>query len=330
MEHLLSVRNAFDHPVTIWSLLIVTACLVLAPIVMSGLQRAGLMSDSTALDAWRRYRTWLWFAPAVMVPLLLCPLSAIILVAVFSLLCYREFARATGLFRERRLSAIVVIAILGLAFASVDHWYNFFTAIPPLAIVLIFGVAAIADRPKGYLQRTSLATVGLLLFGAGLAHLGYIANAENYRPILCMLLLCSQLSDVLGFIAGKSLGRRHLFPNTSPSKTVAGHLGSLLGVIPLAAFLGHAVYPGGNMDQWPLLLGLGLIIAVGAQLGDLVLSSIKRDLGLKDLAVSLPGHGGFTDRFNSLLLVAPAAFHYLGYFEGFGLERATRVITGHE
>lgn len=330
MEHLLSVSNAFDHPVTRWIVWIVVACLALAPIVLVVLRRARWISDSTWRDAWLRCRTWLWLAPAVMIPVLLCPLSAIILVTLFSLLCYREFARATGLFRERRLSAIVVIAILLLGFASIDHWYNFFTAIPPLAIALIFGIAVISDRPKGYLQRTSLATVGLLLFGAGLGHLGYIANAENYRPVLCMLLLCTQLSDVIGFVAGKSFGRRHLFPKTSPAKTLAGHLGSLLAVTPLAAVLGHFTFVGGNVDHWPLLLGLGVIIAVGAQLGDLVLSSIKRDLGLKDLAVLLPGHGGFTDRFNSLLLVAPAAFHYLGYFSRFGLERASRVITGHE
>ena len=330
MDHLLSVRDALTHPVTQGIVLLLVVAFLAAPLLMFVLQRAGTMTDLTARDAWLRYRTWLWLTPALLVPILLCPLSAILVITICSLLCYREFARATGLFRHRTLSALIVLAILCLAFASVDHWYNFFVAIPPLAIAIIFAAAVLADHPNGYLQRTSLATVGLLLFGAGLGHLAFMANDQDYRPILCTVFLCTQLSDIAGFIAGKSFGRRHLLPNTSPSKTLGGHLGSLMLVTPIAAWLAHLIFTDTRVDHWLLLIGFGLIVALGAQLGDLVLSSIKRDLGLKDLATTLPGHGGFTDRFNSLLLVAPAAFHYLGYFVGFGLDRPVRVLTGNE
>lgn len=73
---------------------------------------------------------------------------------------------------------------------------------------------------------------------------------------------------------------------------------------------------------------LGLLVGVAAQAGDLVLSSIKRDIGIKDIGAALPGHGGVLDRFNSLLLVAPAAFHLIQYFVGFGGGQPTRLITG--
>ena len=70
------------------------------------------------------------------------------------------------------------------------------------------------------------------------------------------------------------------------------------------------------------------LVGLLGQLGDLTLSSIKRDVGIKDTGALIPGHGGVLDRFNSLLLVAPAAFHYIGYFNGFGLDQPARIITG--
>lgn len=316
----------FDSPVTVWCVTAVATILAIAPIVMAALTAMGRVSEKTRKDVWTRYRTWLWLAPAGVLPILIAPLGAMLLTLALSLLCYREFARATGLFRERLLSAIVAAGIIALTVASVDHWYGLFVALPPLVVVVLCAAAVLADEPRGFLQRLSLAAVGFLLFGVGLGHLGYIANDPNYRPILLALIVCVQFSDVLAYVCGKAFGRRRVFVNTSPNKTLGGHLGALIIVTPLAAWLAHVTFRGSPMDQPHWLLLFGLMIGVGAQLGDLVLGSIKRDLGLKDLAATLPGHGGFTDRCNSLLLVAPAAFHYAGYFVGFGADRPERVF----
>jgi phosphatidate cytidylyltransferase len=77
-----------------------------------------------------------------------------------------------------------------------------------------------------------------------------------------------------------------------------------------------------------LLLFLGVLVSVAGQCGDLMLSSIKRDIGIKDMGAALPGHGGIMDRFNSLLLVAPAVFHLINYVVGIAEGQPTRLITG--
>ncbi len=73
---------------------------------------------------------------------------------------------------------------------------------------------------------------------------------------------------------------------------------------------------------------MGMMIAVLGQFGDLLLSSVKRDVGIKDMGSTFPGHGGVLDRFNSLLLVSPAIFHFVGYYMGVGWQGQVRIFTG--
>ena len=167
-----------------------------------------------------------------------------------------------------------------------------------------------------------------MLFGSGLAHLGFMANDANYRPIVLMLLTTVAINDVFAFTFGKLLGGPKLLPATSPNKTIAGAVGALASTSVVVAVLAWFIFRGTALDGPAKLLGLGLIVSVAGQAGDLMLSSIKRDLGIKDMGVVIPGHGGWLDRFNSLLLVAPAAFHYIQYYVGFAMDQPSRIYTG--
>jgi phosphatidate cytidylyltransferase len=199
--------------------------------------------------------------------------------------------------------------------ASLDQWYGLFMALMPLTVGVLSIVTIPLDRPTGYIQRTGLAIFAYMLFGAGLAHLGYMANDPDYRPIVLMLLTTVALNDVFAFTFGKLIGGPKLLPATSPNKTIAGALGALCATSIVVALIASQILHGTAAGHPVTLLLLGAIVSAGGQAGDLLLSSIKRDLGIKDMGVVIPGHGGVLDRFNSLLLVAPAAFHFLRYLE---------------
>ena len=253
----------------------------------------------------------------ILIPILAGAFWTILAVATLSFLCYREYARITGLFRERTISLIVVIGILFLAFAELDNWYRLFVALFPLTVALIAIGGLIADQPKGYIQRVGSGVLGFALFGSALGNLGYMANDWNYRPILLLILCSVELNDIFAYICGHLFGHRKFVPNTSPNKTVGGALGALVLTTPLVAIIAHFIWRDTALDSAIRLIGLGIIVSIVGQFGDLMLSSIKRDLGLKDTAKLIPGHGGLLDRFDSLILVAPAVFHYVNYFVGF-------------
>lgn len=317
----------FD-PITRGIVFAVVAVLAATPIIFLVLQSAGKLSEKLRKELWTRYFSWLVIAPALIIPVLAGRVWTILGVGILSLFCYREYARATGLFRHHALSGTVALGIALLTFAGLDHWYDFFVAVPSLMVLILAMVAVGSDQPDGYIQRVALAVFGLLLFGVCLSHLGYFANDAGYRPMVLMIVLCTELNDVFAFITGKLFGKRRLAPKTSPNKTAGGSLGSLILTTALVYALCGPIFAGTPLDHPVHRIAMGLIISIGGQFGDLVLSSIKRDLGVKDIAVVIPGHGGLLDRFDSLLLVAPAMFHYIGYFWELGLDQPTHLLTG--
>jgi phosphatidate cytidylyltransferase len=211
-----------------------------------------------------------------------------------------------------------------------DDWYRLFVALFPLTVALIATGGLIPDQPKGYIQRVGLGVLGFALFGSALGHLGYMANDWNYRPILLLIIFAVELNDIFAYICGHLFGHRKFVPNTSPNKTVGGALGAIALTTPLFALGAHFVWFGTALDLPVRLVGLGIIVSVVGQFGDLMLSSIKRDLGIKDTAKLIPGHGGILDRFDSLILVAPAVFHYVNYFVGFAVGQPQQIFSGWE
>ena len=327
-ERLFGFHHAFDNRVTVVLTLTALVLFLLAPVLIFVVTRSTNSTSDKKKELWDRYRSWIWLALFILVPILAGAFWTILAVAILSFLCYREYARITGLFRERTISFIVVIGIVLLAFAELDNWYRLYAALFPLTVALIAIGGLIPDQPKGYIQRVGLGVLGFALFGSALGNLGNIANDWNYRPILLLITFAVELNDIFAYICGHLFGRRKFAPNTSPNKTIGGAIGAIVLTTPLVAIGAHFIWFGTDLDMPVPLVGLGIIVSIVGQFGDLMLSSIKRDLSLKDTSKLIPGHGGILDRFDSLILVAPAVFHYVNYFVGFADGQPQRIFTG--
>jgi len=123
-------------------------------------------------------------------------------------------------------------------------------------------------------------------------------------------------TDVFAYYAGKMFGKHLLYPLISPKKTVEGAIGGLLSAVFWASVVVYladnylfACHPfNHNMWQAPLF---GLVVSVAAQLGDLCESLLKRDAGLKDSSDYIPGHGGFLDRGDSLIMGGAISYYWV-------------------
>ena len=309
--------GAFSHPITILVVIAVAGSLAGGRWLIGELSRRGAPSASLEQELLSRWTTWCWLSPAIILPILFGRVFTILAVCLLSLLCYREYVRTTGLFRNRMISVVVVGGILLVTFASLDDWQRLYWAAAPITVGMLAIAALQTDKPEGYIQRVALGVFGYLLLGHSLGYLGQFANIQNvgngtdYRPIVLLILIGVAVSDVSAYTFGKMIGGPKLMPNTSPNKTIAGSLGSLIVTTLLVAILGHFIFSETPVDQFWRLIAFGALVGGLAQLGDLMLSAIKRDVGVKDTGTILPGHGGFLDRFNSLILVPAAVFHYL-------------------
>jgi phosphatidate cytidylyltransferase len=328
-ERFFGYRHAFAHPMTCGVVIFIVAALVITPLVFRVLRRPLKISDETYSELWARWRSWIGITIALIVPILLGAAWVIAGVFALSLFCCREFARATGIFREKMIGLATVLGLLLISFAVVDNYPRLFFATAVLGIALIAVVTIPQDRPQGFIQRVALGMMGYLFFGFSFGYLALMTADPLYRPLLLLLLLAVELNDVFAYCTGRLFAGPKLLPHISPGKTRAGAIGAVVLTTTLVCILGHCVlFPGTPMDRWPLLLILGSGLSVFGQFGDLLLSSIKRDVGVKDLGHLLPGHGGLLDRFDSLVLVTPLYYHYLSLILGpLGHGQAERIIT---
>ena len=125
--------------------------------------------------------------------------------------------------------------------------------------------------------------------------------------VLLMVVAMVWINDSGAYIGGSLLGKHKMWPRHSPGKTWEGTAFGVAVAVLFAVFTGPAV----STIAWPHWMMLALICSIVGTLGDLVESMLKRSVGVKDSCNIMPGHGGFLDRFDSLLVIMPFVYLYL-------------------
>ena len=270
--------------------------------------------------AWQSYTSWLVMIPLVTLGIFAGRVPLIVLCTLLAVFAFKEYARATGLYRDRLMTAAVYLGIVAVGSVSamydprlnVPGWYGLFSILPAYVIAAILLIPILRNRAQGQFQAIPLAIVGFLYIGWMFGHLAFLANAKHAYGYLLYLVFAVEINDVAAYTFGRLFGRHPLRSNISPKKTWEGSLGAL-GVSMALPWLLRFSFP--HFTTLELIL-TGLIVGVTGQLGDLSMSVIKRDLGIKDMGGLIRGHGGILDRIDSLIYVTPLFFHMVRWFHG--------------
>jgi len=206
------------------------------------------------------------------------------------------------------VAALLLIAVVPMANAG----YGFtFTWLAYTLFPMVFAVVAIVQLWYHSEQpfRDAAYTMVPMLYAA--IPLGLMPWLHVNYNVLVMVLIMVWMNDNGAYMGGSLIGKHKMWQRHSPGKTWEGTIIGVVVTLLVAYFIGPLF---NNTIAWYHWLVLGLICSVIDTLGDLVESMLKRSVGMKDSGTIMPGHGGFLDRFDSLLIATPVVFVYLTLF----------------
>ena len=237
---------------------------------------------------------------------------------VISFIALREFLSLIYIRRGDHLAlaaCFYVILPLQYFLVAID-WFSMFTIfIPVYGFLFLPILSALLGDTAHFLDRSTKVQWALMISVFCISHIPAILtlDIEGFEDkkllLMIFLILVVQSSDVLQYVWGKLFGKHKIAPKLSPSKTVEGFVGGVVS----ASVLGGLLYWLTPFNPVQAVL-MSLLICLMGFLGGLVMSAMKRSMGVKDWGNMISGHGGMLDRMDSLCFAAPIFFHVVRYY----------------
>lgn len=265
--------------------------------------------------------TWWPIVASLLIMLASAPNGILLGFLLLSLLGIFEYFKHSRLHKLKSimvilLSCFVILQFGLLYFKKID----LFQSLPLFFILFTVPPVLLFSHSQQRLPEIFSSFIGVTLMTHFLAcfpalflwaqnHWGSLEKAQIFIFVIVFLTIGN---DVFQFICGKLFGKRKIVPHLSPNKTEAGFIGGMIISGLLAAFF-LTQFIGLSMGA---SFAIGVFISIYGMQGDLLFSLIKRYFGTKDFSNALPGHGGYLDRLDSLILIAPVVYYMSYFFEG--------------
>ena len=251
-------------------------------------------------------------AALILLPLLLAVvlfLPKFCTAVLFGAMCAiaaKELLSGTGLVKQSRLVTYgMIMAFFVALWSSVWSVYTL-VLLGMFCLFVMLAIELLMHHREMKFEELSLTYMAGYVLPFLLSAVVRIHNWDNGRVLILLPFVISFMSDTGAYFTGYFLGKHKLAPEISPKKTVEGFVGGIagavIGVIIYCIVLEKYLHFAVNYYYIPVY---GILGSLGAVLGDLCFSAIKRQTGIKDYGNLIPGHGGILDRFDSMIVVAP-------------------------
>jgi phosphatidate cytidylyltransferase len=304
-------------PALLWGLGGVVALLTLAAVVAALLPRLRPGGDFNNLQM--RINSW-WVMVALVAAALVSGWQAVVLLfGLVSFVALREFVSLAPIRREDRLIVLLAYLAIPISYAAIvfDRYGIYLVIIPTYAFLIAPFLMAIIGQTRAYLSTAALFHWGLMTCVYNIGYAAFLMRTPETEPLpagaaglVFLLLAATEFNDVMQYVWGKLLGKRKILPKVSPNKTWEGFVGGWASTAALIWFAGPLFAP----LQGVSLAIMAAVLPLAGFAGDVTMSAVKRDIGVKDTSQFIPGHGGLLDRIDSLTFTAPIYFHLLAFF----------------
>ena len=312
--------QAFHDATLMWLFGAVLCALIIfnsaGSILKNRRRRETVRSTIDTLNA--RIRAWWKMCIIFGLSILLGRIGALVVFAAISFLAMREYMTLVPTRRgdHRTLFwSFFVIMPLQYYLVGAQRYGLFSIMIPVLAFIFVPTSIAIAGDTSNFLERSAKIQFGLMVCVYCLSHapalllLNIPGFAGHNARLLLYLGFVDQMSDLLQYVWDKLIGKHKIAWRVSPNKTWEGFAGGVVSATGIGAALWWAT-PFTPLQS----AGMSFMICLLGFAGSLVISALKRDIGIKDFGLVIEGQGGILDHVDSLCFAAPIFFHLVRYY----------------
>lgn len=259
------------------------------------------------VQSWASIKSWLFAAPLMFIVMGLPEPWPLVALTALAILGAKIFFQIMGMFHRSYFVLICYAGIIGLGFCVWADRLDIYNFMPMMVLGVNCLVPLARNSYKRMIQYISLTLLAFIFLGWSFMHLGLILKFPNGVFQVMYLIILTEFCDNTNLAVSRYIGGWKLFPGINPRRTV----GSTAVAVALTLFLAGSMrflLPDGSEKYW---LASGLVASLGGFLGDLVMTAVRRDAGMKTVGPFILGRGDFLHRVDRLIFVAPIYYYVM-------------------
>jgi len=253
------------------------------------------------ISAWASIKSWLFAAPLLFLAFALADPGPLVVLTLIAIYGAKAFFQIIGMFHRSYFVVICYLGILALGLCTYFQRIEFYNLMPMMVLGLSCLVPLARNNYKRMIQYISITLLSFIFLGWSFMHLGLIYYFPSGIYQIMYLLILTEFCDNTNLAIGRYFKSYRLLPKIDPKRSVVSTLISILLTLILAGAM-RQLLPDQSEKYW---LAAGIVASLGGVIGDLVMSVVRRDAGVKIVGPFIIGRGDFLQRMDRLIFVAP-------------------------